>query len=379
MSRGRDRWPLATNSHGSRLYGSSSGGTIEGDSPSSSPPGAHRRGRRPVAGGRDGRRRDARRTPSASRTRRPSTSSRSWSPRSCPGRVGAIVAAIGAFLLYNFFFTEPAHTFTIADPGVLLSVLLLLFVGIVVGQLAALQRSRAEDRARPRARGPRPVQLSRALATRESTPRQCCRRSRRSCAPRRACTASGSPSVPTTRSERVAADTATSDPRLPGAPCGCSAGSRATSRPSGFGMHQPAPRARARSTGSRPTGCGSRPAARRLGSIWALRSRVVGEPGPDRDAAAGGRGRPDRPGPRPGPGGRGGAGGRDRPPERRAEVGAAPVRVARPPDAAGHDPRGRRHAAAWVSASRGRPARERRRHRARGRVPQPPRRPTCST
>ena len=50
------------------------------------------------------------------------------------GTLGAIVAAVGSFLLYNFLFTEPLYTFTIADPGVLLSVVLLLFVGIVVGQ-----------------------------------------------------------------------------------------------------------------------------------------------------------------------------------------------------------------------------------------------------
>jgi two-component system sensor histidine kinase KdpD len=86
------------------------------------------------------------------------------------GTLGAIVAAVGAFLLYNFLFTEPLFTFTIADSGVLLGVVLLLFVGIVVGQLAALQRSRAEV-ARTREREARALfRLSRALATRESTP-----------------------------------------------------------------------------------------------------------------------------------------------------------------------------------------------------------------
>ena len=86
------------------------------------------------------------------------------------GTLGAIVAAIGSFLLYNFLFTEPLHTFTIADPDVLLGVVLLLFVGIVVGQLAALQRSRAEI-ARAREREARALfKLSRALATRDSTP-----------------------------------------------------------------------------------------------------------------------------------------------------------------------------------------------------------------
>ena len=86
------------------------------------------------------------------------------------GTLGAIVAAIGSFLLYNFLFTEPLYTFTVADPGVLLNLVVLLFVGIVVGQLAALQRSRAEI-AGAREREARALfKLSRALATRDSTP-----------------------------------------------------------------------------------------------------------------------------------------------------------------------------------------------------------------
>jgi two-component system sensor histidine kinase KdpD len=86
------------------------------------------------------------------------------------GTLGAIVAAIGSFLLYNFLYTEPRYTFTIDDPGVLLSVVVLLFVGIVVGQLAAIQRSRTEI-ARAREREAYALfKLSRALATRVSTP-----------------------------------------------------------------------------------------------------------------------------------------------------------------------------------------------------------------
>jgi two-component system, OmpR family, sensor histidine kinase KdpD len=86
------------------------------------------------------------------------------------GTVGAIVASIVAFLLYDFLYTEPRFTFSIADPGIWLSVVLLLFVGIVVGQLAALQRSRAEI-ATAREREARALfQVSRELATRSSTP-----------------------------------------------------------------------------------------------------------------------------------------------------------------------------------------------------------------
>ncbi len=85
------------------------------------------------------------------------------------GTVGAIASAIASFLLYDFFFTEPRHTFTIREPAEWLSVVLLLFVGIVVGQLAALQRARTED-ARAREREALALfDVSRALATRTET------------------------------------------------------------------------------------------------------------------------------------------------------------------------------------------------------------------
>jgi two-component system sensor histidine kinase KdpD len=86
------------------------------------------------------------------------------------GTPGAIATAIASFLLYDFFFTVPYYTLTINDPAEWLSVILLLFVGIVVGQLAALERSRARL-ARAGEREARALfQISRALATRESTP-----------------------------------------------------------------------------------------------------------------------------------------------------------------------------------------------------------------
>ncbi len=86
------------------------------------------------------------------------------------GTPGAIVTAIASFLLYDFLFIEPRFTLTVAEPGEWLSVVLLLFVGVVVGQLAALQRSRTEI-ARAREREARAqFELSRAMATRASTP-----------------------------------------------------------------------------------------------------------------------------------------------------------------------------------------------------------------
>ena len=85
------------------------------------------------------------------------------------GTDGAVVTAFGSAVLYNFLFIEPRNTFAIHEPGVLLSMVLLLFVGIVVGQLAAMQRQRAET-ARASEREARALfGVSRSLATRDST------------------------------------------------------------------------------------------------------------------------------------------------------------------------------------------------------------------
>jgi two-component system sensor histidine kinase KdpD len=87
------------------------------------------------------------------------------------GSAGAILVSLAAFLLYDFLFVAPRFTFTIAQPSEWLGVLLLLFVGVVVGQLAAVQRSRT-DIARAREREAHALfMLSRALATRTTTPR----------------------------------------------------------------------------------------------------------------------------------------------------------------------------------------------------------------
>jgi two-component system sensor histidine kinase KdpD len=85
------------------------------------------------------------------------------------GTYGAVLAALGSAIVYDFLFTDPRHTLIVADPGELLNLLVLLFVAITVGQLAALQRGRAEM-AMAREREARALfNVSRALATREST------------------------------------------------------------------------------------------------------------------------------------------------------------------------------------------------------------------
>jgi two-component system sensor histidine kinase KdpD len=85
------------------------------------------------------------------------------------GTWGGVIASVLSFLLYNFLFVEPLYTLTVAQPGELVNLLLLLFVGIVVGRLIALLRSRAVE-AIAREREARSLfQVSRALATRSST------------------------------------------------------------------------------------------------------------------------------------------------------------------------------------------------------------------
>jgi two-component system sensor histidine kinase KdpD len=85
------------------------------------------------------------------------------------GTLGAVLAALGSALVYDFLFTDPRHTLVVADPGEWLNLLVLLFVAITVGQLAALQRGRTQM-AIAREREARALfDVSRALATREST------------------------------------------------------------------------------------------------------------------------------------------------------------------------------------------------------------------
>jgi two-component system sensor histidine kinase KdpD len=85
------------------------------------------------------------------------------------GTVEAVLAAIGSFLAYDFLFVQPVHTFAVVNPGEWLNLLLLLVVGLVVGQLAGRQRRRA-DAAELREREARGLfQVSRVLATADET------------------------------------------------------------------------------------------------------------------------------------------------------------------------------------------------------------------
>lgn len=61
------------------------------------------------------------------------------------GRGPAILASVLAFLAYDYFFIEPLHTFTVANPAEWLSLSALLMTSLVIGQLTAMVRARAEE------------------------------------------------------------------------------------------------------------------------------------------------------------------------------------------------------------------------------------------
>ncbi|MBP1704937.1 MAG: histidine kinase [Chloroflexi bacterium] len=84
------------------------------------------------------------------------------------GTVAAVITAVGAFFLYNALFIEPIGTLLVSDPREWLNLLLFLFLGLVVGQLAGRQRERAES-ALLRERQARALyEVSRALAAASS-------------------------------------------------------------------------------------------------------------------------------------------------------------------------------------------------------------------
>jgi two-component system sensor histidine kinase KdpD len=85
------------------------------------------------------------------------------------GVAGAALTAVVSVLVYDFLFTEPYLTLTVSDPDEWLHLVLLLFVAVTVGQLAALQRSRAEAALAREHESRALFDVTRTLATRTST------------------------------------------------------------------------------------------------------------------------------------------------------------------------------------------------------------------
>src|SRR5438067_8699367 len=61
------------------------------------------------------------------------------------GRGPAVFASITALLVFDWFFVEPLHQFTVSDPEGWVSLLFFLLTATVTGQLAAGQRQRAHE------------------------------------------------------------------------------------------------------------------------------------------------------------------------------------------------------------------------------------------
>jgi two-component system sensor histidine kinase KdpD len=59
------------------------------------------------------------------------------------GSRSAVLAALGSFLAYNFFFLDPHYRFTVADEEEWIELVALLITGVATGQLAAALRQRA--------------------------------------------------------------------------------------------------------------------------------------------------------------------------------------------------------------------------------------------
>ena len=61
------------------------------------------------------------------------------------GRGPAVFASLTAFLIFDWFFVEPLHQFTVSDPDEWVSLVFFLLTATVTGQLAAGQRQRARE------------------------------------------------------------------------------------------------------------------------------------------------------------------------------------------------------------------------------------------
>ena len=127
------------------------------------------------------------------------------------GTLPAIVTALGGFLVYNLLFVEPRNTLAVAAPEELLTLLLLLFVGVVIGRLAGTQRDRERVAQRREREARAQFAITRELATAHRLPQAMqavVERLGRETWFRRIWIGLG----PTVAQERVAADTAPGQP-----------------------------------------------------------------------------------------------------------------------------------------------------------------------
>jgi two-component system sensor histidine kinase KdpD len=84
------------------------------------------------------------------------------------GTPAAVATAIASFLLYDFLFVAPTGALIVANAEELLNLLLLLALGVVVGQLAGMQRDRAETAVLRERQARTQYQVGREIATASS-------------------------------------------------------------------------------------------------------------------------------------------------------------------------------------------------------------------
>jgi two-component system, OmpR family, sensor histidine kinase KdpD len=82
----------------------------------------------------------------------------------------AVVAAVGACLLLNWFFTAPLHTFTIAEPRNLLALVLFVTVAVAVSSVVHLAARREADAARSSKETDSLLSLAQTVLGGEDTP-----------------------------------------------------------------------------------------------------------------------------------------------------------------------------------------------------------------
>ena len=66
------------------------------------------------------------------------------------GLAPALISAISSFLLLNWYFTEPLHTFTIAEPANVFALVVFVIVAGIIGSLVSSAAQRSAEAARAR-------------------------------------------------------------------------------------------------------------------------------------------------------------------------------------------------------------------------------------
>ena len=77
----------------------------------------------------------------------------------------AIATALASFVVYDLLFTQPTFTIVVSDPRELLDLVLFLVLAVIVGRLSALGRERADEASRRAAESTALFAISRILAT----------------------------------------------------------------------------------------------------------------------------------------------------------------------------------------------------------------------